>query len=200
MGKIIRALVSYGAKAWALTKREEQAVLIFVKKIFRRICVPKYENVEWKSRTNRELEEMNESKMYEMAKDNLVRAPTENGGFQDAQKDFHSRTGSDEKQGKNQEKMGRGSRKRSSIVGSEKMERVGGRYQKMERHCSTGQSPQWAVVPMEKDEEEEEEVNGQASTLIRRWMNSMLEPDIRICRLNVPPSIFLCLLIIHLSR
>ena len=27
---------------------------------------------------------------------------------------------------------------------------------KMERHCSTGQSPQWAVVPMEEEEEEEE--------------------------------------------
>ena len=31
----------------------------------------------------------------------------------------------------------------------------------MEGHCSTGQSPQWAVVPIEEDEEEEEveEVN-----------------------------------------
>jgi len=28
---------------------------------------------------------------------------------------------------------------------------------KMEGHCSTGQSPQWAVVPMEEEEEEEEE-------------------------------------------
>jgi len=28
---------------------------------------------------------------------------------------------------------------------------------KMEGHCSTGQSPQWAVVPMEEDEEEGEE-------------------------------------------
>jgi len=28
----------------------------------------------------------------------------------------------------------------------------------MEGHCSTGQSQQWAVVPMEKEEEEEEEV------------------------------------------
>ena len=27
----------------------------------------------------------------------------------------------------------------------------------MERHCSTGQSPQGAVVPMEEEEEEEEE-------------------------------------------
>ena len=34
---------------------------------------------------------------------------------------------SDEKKGKTQEKMERGSRKRSSSAGSEKMERVGGR-------------------------------------------------------------------------
>jgi len=30
----------------------------------------------------------------------------------------------------------------------------------MEGHCSTGQSPQWAVVPMEEEEEEEEEGGG----------------------------------------
>jgi len=40
-----------------LTKKEE-AVLIFERKIFRRIYGPKCENGEWKSRTNRELEEM----------------------------------------------------------------------------------------------------------------------------------------------
>ena len=27
----------------------------------------------------------------------------------------------------------------------------------MEGHCSTGQSPQWAVVPMEEEEEEDGE-------------------------------------------
>jgi len=37
----------------------------------------------------------------------------------------------------------------SSTSGSEKMERFGGRKEKMEEHCSTGESPQWAVVPME---------------------------------------------------
>jgi len=42
-------------------------------------------------------------------------------------KDLHSRTERDEKKGKTQEKMERGSRKRSSSAGSEKMERVGGR-------------------------------------------------------------------------
>jgi hypothetical protein len=42
-----------------MTKKEEQALLIFERKIFRTIYGPKYENGEWKSRTNRELEEMN---------------------------------------------------------------------------------------------------------------------------------------------
>jgi len=38
--------------------KKEEAVLIFERKIFRRIYGPKYENGEWKSQTNRELEEM----------------------------------------------------------------------------------------------------------------------------------------------
>jgi hypothetical protein len=37
-------------------KKEEQTLLIFFWKIFRRIYGPKYEDGEWKSRTNRELE------------------------------------------------------------------------------------------------------------------------------------------------
>jgi glutamine cyclotransferase len=49
--------VSYGAETWTLTKKE-QALLIFERKIFRIIYDHKYENGEWKNRTNRELEEM----------------------------------------------------------------------------------------------------------------------------------------------
>jgi hypothetical protein len=45
--------VSYGAEAWTMTKKD-----VFQRKIFRRIYCPKYENGEWKSRSNRELEEM----------------------------------------------------------------------------------------------------------------------------------------------
>jgi hypothetical protein len=41
---------------------------------------------------------------------------------------------------------------RTSSVGSEKMERVGDSYDKMEGHCSTGQSPQRAVAPVEEEE------------------------------------------------
>ena len=52
-------IVSYGAETWTLAKKEEQAVLIFERKIFRRIYCAKYENGEWKSRKNGELEEMN---------------------------------------------------------------------------------------------------------------------------------------------
>ena len=97
-----------------------------------KIYGPKYENREWKSRTNRELEEMGKGEnivkwikgqriswlghLQRMEED---RMPT--------QKDLHSRTGRDKKKGKTQEKMERRSRKRSSSAGSEEMERVGGR-------------------------------------------------------------------------
>jgi hypothetical protein len=41
-----------------MTKKEEQALLVFERKIFRRIHGPTHENGEWKTRTNRELKEM----------------------------------------------------------------------------------------------------------------------------------------------
>jgi len=56
---LIRPVESYGAEAWRVTKKDEQALLFFKRKIFRRIYGPKYENGEWKIRKNRELEEMN---------------------------------------------------------------------------------------------------------------------------------------------
>jgi len=85
------------------------------------------------------------------AKDKLVVSPGENGGGEDAQKDLQSRIGRYETKGKVQERMERRSGKRSSSVGSEKMERFGDRQGKMERYFSTGQSPQWAVAPMEEE-------------------------------------------------
>ena len=54
---LIRPVVPCGAEVWTLTKKEEQALIIFERKIFRRIYGTKYGNGEWKSRTNRELEE-----------------------------------------------------------------------------------------------------------------------------------------------
>jgi hypothetical protein len=49
--------VTYGVETWMTTKKEEHALLIFEWKIFR-IYGLKNENGEWKSRTNRELEEL----------------------------------------------------------------------------------------------------------------------------------------------
>ena len=65
--------MSYGAEAWTLTKKE-QALLIFERKIFRRIYGPKYENGEWTSRTNRELEEMSKG-------ENIVKSTQELEGM-----------------------------------------------------------------------------------------------------------------------
>jgi hypothetical protein len=41
---LIRPVVSYGAEAWTLTNKEEQAILISGRKIFRRMYGPKYGN------------------------------------------------------------------------------------------------------------------------------------------------------------
>jgi hypothetical protein len=55
--------VTYGAETWPMTKKKEQALLISERKIFRRIYGPKYEDGEWKNRTNRELEELSKGKI-----------------------------------------------------------------------------------------------------------------------------------------
>jgi hypothetical protein len=41
---LIKPTVPYGAETWTMTKKEEQAVLVFERRIFRRIYGPKYEN------------------------------------------------------------------------------------------------------------------------------------------------------------
>ena len=93
--------------------------------------------------------------MDKRVNDKLVRSPGETGGGLYSQKHVHSRNGSDDAKEETQERLERGSRKRSSSAGSEKMERVG------EGYCSTGQSPQWAVMPLEEEEEEGEGGGGE---------------------------------------
>jgi hypothetical protein len=55
---LIRPPVTYGAETWTMTKKQEQALVIFERKIFIRIHGLKYEDGEWKSMKNRELEEL----------------------------------------------------------------------------------------------------------------------------------------------
>jgi hypothetical protein len=61
------------------------------------------------------------------AKDKLAGSPGEIGGGKDAQTDLLSRNGKDEMKRVIPERMERRSGKRSSSVGSEKMDRVGDR-------------------------------------------------------------------------
>jgi len=114
-----------------LTKKEEQALLIVERRIYRRIYGPKYEDGEWKSRTNCELEELSKGENIvkwikgqriswlghlERMKENRV-----------PKKNLHSRNGKDGTKRKTQERMERKSRKRSSSAESEKMETAGDR-------------------------------------------------------------------------
>jgi hypothetical protein len=112
----------------------EQALLIFEKKIFRRIYGLKYEVGEWKIRTNREVEELNKG-------ENIVKWIKGQriswlGHLEKMEEDRMPKkiftqelegTRRDETKRKTQQSMERRSGKRSSSVGSEKMERVGDR-------------------------------------------------------------------------
>jgi hypothetical protein len=125
---LIRPVVTNGVETWTMTKKEELALLIIERKIFRRIYGPKYEDVEWKSRTNRELEEMSkEGNTVKWIKGQRI---SWLGHLERMEEDRMPKkifTGRDETKRKTQERMERRSRKRSSSTGSEKMERVGDR-------------------------------------------------------------------------
>jgi len=78
-------------------------------------------------RTNRELEEMSKKIIVKWIKRQRISHLERMEEDRMPKKDLHSKTGRDEKKGKTQERMERGSIKRSSSAGSEKRERIGGR-------------------------------------------------------------------------
>ena len=84
-------------------------MLIFERKIFRRIDGPKYDNGEWKSRTNRELEEMNKGEyIVKWIKGQRISWLNHLERMEEdrmPKKDLHSRTGKDRKKGKTQEQQ-----------------------------------------------------------------------------------------------
>ena len=100
-----------------MTKKDELALLVLERKIFRRIYGPKYENGEWESRMNRELEEM--SKGENIVKWIKGQRISWLGHLERMEEDrMPKKISTQELEGTRR----RGSRKRSSSAGSEKME------------------------------------------------------------------------------
>jgi hypothetical protein len=52
---LIRPVLLYGSETWVLTKREENQLLVFERKVLRTICGPKVENGFYRRRYNHEL-------------------------------------------------------------------------------------------------------------------------------------------------
>jgi hypothetical protein len=53
---LIRPVLLYGSETWVFTKRKENQLLVFKRKVLRTICGPKIENGVNKSRYNHELD------------------------------------------------------------------------------------------------------------------------------------------------
>jgi hypothetical protein len=53
---LIHPVLLYGSETWVLTKREENQLLVFERKVLRKICDPKIENDVYRRRYNHELE------------------------------------------------------------------------------------------------------------------------------------------------
>jgi hypothetical protein len=53
---LIHPVLFYGSKTWVLTKREENQLLVFERKVLQTICGPIIENVVYRRRYNHELD------------------------------------------------------------------------------------------------------------------------------------------------
>ena len=145
---------AYGAETWTMTKKEEQDLLIFERKIFRRIYGPKFEDGEWKSRTNQELEVLSKGEnIVKWVKgqriiwlDHLERMEENRM----PKKIFTRELEGMRRRGRPRKGWREEVERDLQVLGVRRW-RVGGRQGKMERYCSTGQSPQRAVAPMEEE-------------------------------------------------
>ena len=144
--------MSYGTVARTLTKKEEQALLIFERKIFRRIYGPKYENGEWKSRTNGELEEMSKGEnIVKWIKGQRISWLGHLERMEDRipKKVFTQELEETRRRGRPRKKWKEEVERDLQVVGMRRWRELLADRKKVEEHCSTGQRPQWAVVPME---------------------------------------------------
>jgi hypothetical protein len=71
---LIRSVLLYGSETWVLTKREENQLLLFERKVLQTICGPKIENGVYRRRYNHELErEFDSPNVLNVTKTNRLR-------------------------------------------------------------------------------------------------------------------------------
>ena len=125
----------------------------------RKICGPKYENGEWRSRTNQELEEM--SKGENIVKWIKGQRVSWLGHLERMEEDrmpekvFTQELEGSRRRGKPRKRWKEEVERDLQVLGVRRWKESWWQIGKNGRTCSTGQSPQWAVVPMEEEEEEE---------------------------------------------
>ena len=132
-------------------------MLIFERKIFRRIYGPKYEDGEWKSRKNRELEEL--SKGENIVKWIKGQRVSWLGQLERMEEDrmpkkiFTQELEGTRRRGRPRKGWREDAERDLQVLGVRRWRELVIDRDKMEGHCSTGQSPQRAVAPMEEEEE-----------------------------------------------
>jgi len=148
--------VSYGAEAWTLTKKEEQALLIFERKIFRRVYGAKYGNGEWKSRTNLELEEMSKGEsIVKWIKGQRISSLGHLEGIEEdmmPKKIFTQELERARRRGRLRKRWKKEVERDLQVLGVRRWREFVADRKKWKGIVSIGQSPQWAVVPMEEEE------------------------------------------------
>ena len=150
-----------GAEVWTLTKKEEQAALIFERKIFRRIYGPIYENGEWKSRTNRELEEM--SKGENIVKWIKRQTITWLGHLERMKEDrmpkkiFTQELDGTRRRGRPRKRWKKKIERDLQVLGVRRCRGLVADRKNGRILFDMPKLTQWAVVPIEEEEEEEEE-------------------------------------------
>jgi hypothetical protein len=141
-------------------EEEGEALLLFERNIFRRIYGPKYENGEWKSRTNRELEEMSKGEIIiKWIKGQRISWLGHHERMEEdrmPKKIFTQELEGTKRRGWPRKGCREEVERDLQVLGVRRWRELVTDWDKMEGHCSTGQSPQWALVPMEEEEEEEE--------------------------------------------
>jgi hypothetical protein len=138
-----------------MTRKEEQAVLVFERKIFR-IYGSKYENGEWRTRTNRELEEMSKGEnIVKWIKGQRISClghlerMEENRMFM---KIFSQELEGPRRRGRPRKRWKEEVERNLHVLGVRRWRELTA-DKKMAGYCSRGQSPQRAVVLMEEEEE-----------------------------------------------